>query len=240
MGNATSYRTYRLLRIVALLLAFAATSVAHAHDVWLHPERGKLSKGDTLIVRLLVGSDLEADLSKPEGALELPVLWHLTPRFELITPDGSIDLRRELTEGGKAPVIKPVLQRTLDFDGLALVSMDHEVIYTSHTVENFLKYLEHEEFDKDKFRDHMGSRPEQSEVYGRGLQTLVQVGAPGNSDLYKRVLGQPIEIVLLQNPHALDPGEALNVQVLFEGKTLPDKLIKAYNSDGQALACRCG
>ena len=77
----------------------------------------------------------------------------------------------------------------------------------------------------------MGSRPVQSEGYSRFLKSLVQVGEAGGAELHKRVLGQTLEILLLQNPYRLDPGDPLEVKVLFEGKPLPGQSLKAFSND---------
>ena len=53
----------------------------------------------------------------------------------------------------------------------------------------------------------------------------------GSNNLHRRVVGQKLEILLLQNPYQLSPGNALEVQVLFDGKPLDDHLVTALNGD---------
>lgn len=221
------------VQLITVTLSLLAVSDAYAHDIWLHARRFTLDKGETLTVHQLIGAELDSDLLQPENSLELPVLRDMTPRFALITPQGSVNLLRELPDIRAQPVVKPVLKRKLDFDGLALVTMEHSLIYTSFTNEVFLQYLQHEELDPEKFRRHMGSRPAQSEAYARTLKSLVRVGKGTGAELHRRVLGQKIEILLLQNPYRLDPGDDLDVQVLFDGEPLRGQLVKAYNSDGK-------
>ena len=67
------------------------------------------------------------------------------------------------------------------------------------------------------------------------LKCLFQVGPAGHGDLHKKVLGQKLEILLLQNPYTLKPGDELDVQVLFDGKPAPDLLVRALNDDGDQL-----
>lgn len=203
------------------------------HDIWLFPEQFILAKGDTLIVHQLAGGELERELLQPNSPLELSFLWRMTPRFQLISPNSSVDLLRELPDIRAHTEIKPVLRRKVDFEGLTLVAMDHDLIYLTHTNDEFLQYLGHEEFRTEKFKDQMGSRSDQTEAYDRSLKTLVRVGNATGSDLYKRVLGQNIEILLLQNPYRFDLGDTMDVQVIFDGQPLGDVLVKAYNSDGK-------
>ena len=127
--------------------------------------------------------------------------------------------------------IKPVLTRSLDFEGTALLTMEHDFFLTALSNEEFLEYLEHEEFDEKMLLDGMGQRPKQRERFARAFKCLIQVGEKTNGDVYSQVLGQKIEIVLQQNPYLLDPGDTLDVKVLFEGKPLADKLVKAFNKN---------
>ena len=156
MHNATSNRRKTLVQVIAFTLSLATVNVVRAHDIWLHAERFSLGKGDTLIVHQLLGAELGADLLGPENTLELPVLRDMTPRFALLTPQGPVDLLRELPDIRTQPVVKPILTRKLDFDGLALVTMEHAIIYTEFDNDVFVEYLQHEGFDREEYRQEMG------------------------------------------------------------------------------------
>ena len=214
------------VRVIAVALFLLPVHVVYPHDIWLLPEQFILSKGDVIIVHQLAGSELEVEL-------ELPVLRTMTPGFSLITSGGSVDLLSELPDIRTQPEVKPVLQRKVDIEGLALVTMEHAITYTELDNDVFFEYLQHEGLDREEYREHMGSRPVQSEAYARNLKVLVQVGKTTGTELHKQVLGQKIEILLLQNPYRLDPGDDLDVQVLFDGEPLRGQLVKAYNSDGK-------
>lgn len=231
-GTGTAILMKTALQLITITLSLLTAGLAGAHDIWLFPERFTLAKGDTLIVHQLVGPELNAEALQSDGVQELPLLRSMTSRFELITPEGSFDLLSELPDMRTQPEVKPVLNRKLDFEGLAVVTMEHDFIYHELSGEQFLQYLEHEEFKLEAFQGHIGFRPKQRERYARYLKTLVQVAEVAKADLHKQVLGQKIEIVLLQNPYLLDPGDHLDVQVLFEGEPLRDRLVRAYNSDG--------
>ena len=211
------------------MLSLLMLTVTHAHDIWLQPDRFVLSKGDTLTVRQFVGIELETEE-------EIELLRRMTPRFDLITPDGVVDLLSELPDMRTQPFVKPVLTRKLDFEGLALVTMDHAFIHEGWSHEQFLEYLEHEEYNVEDFKDRMSGNRGELERYARTLKSLIHVGGVGavaEGDAYKRVLGQKIEIVLLQNPYLLDPGDDLEARVLFEGEPLRDRAVMAFNTDGQ-------
>ena len=212
------------VRVIAFTLLLLLARVAYSHDIWLLPERFILSKGETLTVYQIVGHDLGLEVI-------LPLQKEMTRRFDLITPIGSIDLLSELPDE-----THPVLKGKLNFEGLALVTMEHDFLKVELSSEKFSEYLEAEEFTNiEKLRDRIGRRPKQRERYARTLKSLIQVGGVPEGDLYRQVLGQKIEILLLQNPYLLDPGDNLDVQVLFDGKPLRDKLVWALNGEGQRL-----
>lgn len=125
-----------------------------------------------MIVRQLLGEQLDTQVLQGGGAQEIALLRRMTRRFELITPMDSIDLLALLPEEKIKPVVKPVLEWKLDFEGSALVLMEHDFIYTEHTRELFLEYLEHEEFSIEKAQAHMGDRLQQRERYARFFKTL--------------------------------------------------------------------
>ena len=216
------------VRVITIALFLLPVDVVYPHDVWLLPEQFILSKGDVMIVHQLAGSELDVEV-------ELPVLRRMTPGFSLITSGGSVDLLSELPDMRIQPEVKPVLQRKVDIEGLVLLTMEHAFIHTEFSNEKFLEYLEHEGADTKKFHEHIGHSSSQQERYARTLKSLIRVGETAEGDLYKQAIGQKLEILLLQNPYLMDPGDNLQVQILFEGKTLPDKLVTAFNGDGKQL-----
>ncbi len=222
-----------MFRAAAVALPLLAAHVADAHDVWLSPERFALDRGDDLIVRQLAGGEGDSEILRPDRALELPFLTGMTPRFELLTPERRIDLLGELRESRTQMPRKPVLNRRIDVEGLGLVVMDHDLIYADHKHREFLLYLEHESFETKDFTGHMGSRNTQTEAYARSLKSLFQIGAKRAGDLHGRIVGQRLEILLLQNPYLLDPGADIDVQVLFRGEPLSGALVRVYNRKGQ-------
>lgn len=207
---------------ITIFLTIVIVAVAYSHDVWLFPNDFILMRGDTLVIRQFAGTELETEH-------DVPLLRTMTPRFELVTPDTTIDLLGELPPIAEQMTVHPVLTRKLDFEGHALVTMEHDFIWQDFSRADFLHYLEHEAFDVARFRKHMGRNEREHERYARTLKCLIQVGSAPRGDLHRRVLGHKIEILLLQNPYALDPGDDLEVQVLFEGRPLADKTVWALS-----------
>lgn len=210
----------------ALILAFSFATAAFSHDIWLRPNRFQIEKGETLVVRQLTGSELQAED-------EIELLRRMTPRFELVTAAGSIDLMEGLPSFRAKPVIRPVFERKVEDEGQALVAMDHAFIHGEFTTEKFREYLEHEGFSMLKYRPLMPDQPQQRERYARNMKCLIQVGKRRGGGLHKKALGQKLEILLLENPYELKVAEELPIQILFDGKPSAGELVTAFSKEGQ-------
>jgi len=217
------------MRVNVCALLLFANLFSYSHDIWLFPDQFILSKGDTLVVHQFLGSEFAIDM-------ELELLLDMTPAFHLITPDSTIDLLGEIP--GRFQFVSPVLTRKLNFEGLGLLTMEHDFIYDEFSREKFFEYLEHEGLSTKKYRKLVGKDSTQTERYGRTLKCLIQVGEGANGEQYKQILGQKLEIVLMQNPYRLDPGDDLEIQVLFEGKPLRHHWVEALNGDGKKLCSK--
>ncbi len=94
--------------------------------------------------------------------------------------------------------------------------------------ESFNNYLEH-----DGVLDMLEQRKRDSvldqdavESYEKHVKAIYQVGETKTND-WSTVLGYPIEFVPRANPYEKYSGETLEVQLLLDGKPLPDQLVYA-------------
>ena len=211
-----------LIAVLVLAASLLVAGVAYSHDIWLRPDQFRIARGQTLTLRQFSGIELE-------NAEEVELLRLSTPTFRLVTPTGTVDLLDELPDMRTQAVIMPVLERALDFDGLALVTMEHAFIHTGFTADKFVEYLEHEEYNVDDFKDRLAGRIFELERYARTMKTLIRVGDSVDGNAYRRVLAQRIEIVLRQNPYLLELGDELEARVLFDGNPLQDRAVMAFN-----------
>jgi hypothetical protein len=62
--------------------------------------------------------------------------------------------------------------------------------------------------------------------YAKHVKTLFQIGNK-HSDDYKTVLNYPIELVPLNNPYTLKPGDALSMLLLIDGKPAAGEMVYA-------------
>ncbi|MFQ5823383.1 MAG: DUF4198 domain-containing protein [bacterium] len=205
---------------LAFLLLILIFSQGFSHDYWLLPEKFIISKGDSLIVHLFVGDEFEPEL-------ERPLQKYITKRFELLTSHGSFDLLSEFPDS-----TMPILSKKIEFEGYALLNLERDFAYIELSNSQFSDYLKHEDLlEVEKLREKSGKRSKERERYARFIKSFVKIGEAKESDLYRKILGQKLEIVLLQNPSASKSGDVIEAQILFEGKPLINKIVMAYNKD---------
>lgn len=210
-------RTLSILLCLSLLPASAL-----AHDYWLAPERFELPRRAELRVDLRVGGGFEAEASRPYQAGR-------TESFVLVTPARTIDLR-DRAQDGSTPVLAGLMP---DFRGAGLVGMERDWVDIELADMKFTEYLEHEGLDTiAELRDREGHRALERERYTRAIKSLVRVGKRKRKDpaeLHRRVLGHRLEIVLLDDPYRLDPGDTLRARVLWRGKPLVGAVVTAHH-----------
>lgn len=196
-----------------LLFAF---NLVYSHDYWLHPKKFILLKDDTLTIHLYVGDKLNIEI-------EREFQKDMTEKFEIITNDTSINLLPRLQDKSV-----PLLNERFELDGLALVAMDRGWAYIELSPKDFEEYIRHEGIEGIKILKSGGKKVER-ERYRRYIKSLVSFGDKFEGEIYKKVLNQRLEIILLKNPFLLKAGDEIEVQVLFEGKPLADKTVMLYN-----------
>lgn len=205
---------------LALLLCWAMITAAMAHDYWITPDHYSLDKGDTLTANLYVGGDLVPEVSRA-------LSYDMTKSYHLITSRGTIDLLAETPDG-----TDPFFSRKMTDEGLAMIAMERKFYRAEMTDKQFSDALEHEEMnDLIALRQKIGHKDIDYKRYGRSIKSLVRVGDKSDGDLYKKILGHQVEIILLDNPFTLKEGDKIRVQLLNQGKPLANKLIKAMNRD---------
>lgn len=206
--------------LVALLCA--GFFVWCGHDYWLSGNKLWLQRGEVLNLKLLVGDDLMPEAERSFAKTKTPV-------FKLHSAKSIVDLLVVATDS-----VMPVLSRRLETNGPILVEMGRSFSYITLKDSAFTKYLEHEQLAHvTALREQIGKRSQEKERYARNLKCLAQVGAPKpTDDLHGRVLGQELEIVLMQNPYLLKPNSSISAQLLYKGKPLANHPLFALHRVG--------
>lgn len=239
---------------VCVVLAFFAALPAHAHEFWLSPVTAPLVAGNSANLTLRVGEYFEGELvgfSVPQ-----------TAELRQYNAAGTTDLYRLL------PPVTPVASLLVPLltPGTHLIGFNSQPNTVTLSADSFHAYLHDEGLDFIKTqREAAGTaRTPGRERYRRFVKTLVSVapnpgavppldtkpdaGAASKADskldtkpdaTHLTVIGQRLEILPINNPLAMVPGDALGVRVLFDGKPLKDALLKAWHRrGGQTLIIR--
>ena len=202
---------------------------ASAHDYWLEPTAPSPAKSEELALHLQMGDRLKTEE-------ERPLQKDRVARFDLY---GDRTARRDLLAAGQENQL-PAARIRLE-GGSVLVVMDRKPRPITMEPEKFNQYLLAEGLDTIiAQRTRLGQTDAAGrENYTRYLKTLVQEGNPNATTantLYKRRVGQRLEILLENDPGQLNltDGE-LTVKVLLEGSPLAGAKVSACHraSDDQ-------
>ena len=219
----------------ALLIGFFLP--AQAHEFWLAPASAPLSPGGSASLSLLVGEMFTGELvgfSKEQ-----------TAGLRQYTADGVKDLQAMVPARPVAALPLPLAK-----PGTYLIAYESQPNFISLSADKFHAYLRDEGLDFIKARrdaEGTAERPGR-ERYRRFVKTLLDVREPLSAGTalastaeatFSTRAGQQLELVPLSDPLRLPVGEALAVQVLFEGRPLAGALLKAWHKrSGQLLTVR--
>ncbi|MDZ4282689.1 MAG: DUF4198 domain-containing protein [Hydrogenophaga sp.] len=205
--------------IFSSLLGLA--SAAQAHEFWIAPDRFSPPTDAPVTLSLRVG---EGFLGEPVGfgqPMAVSLRWH--------NLRGNTDLTPQLPATEQASV-----QLSFDQPGTQLIALDTQPISTELAADEFTAYLREDGLERVIAQRQVSGQSALPgrERYRRHIKTMLHVGGKSDSMVGVRT-GQTLEIVPLMNPQRLQPGDALPVEVLFEGAPLPRALVKFWSRRGQ-------
>ncbi len=209
-------------KLLPILLSICFVTTLFAHEYVLIAYNYFVKEGEKLELHLFVADGFNI---QQERAFQKSI----TKSFGLISANGKTDLLATVKDGDL-----PVLEMDVDFKGLGLIHMERDYARITLANDKFKSYLEGDNIENVIIDD--STKTEQRERYTRYIKTLVRSNPIANDQLYKTVVGHDFEIVLLQNPYALEKGDLINAQVLFQGKPLANKAITARNRLGNESA----
>jgi len=219
-----STKSRQLLLSVAML--FTLPCVLAAHDYWFKPETFFTAANTSVKVRLFVGDEFKIE---EERVLQK----EKTDSFQMFSAAQTQDMLAAGQEGQTpAAVVK------VGAEGNYLIAMNRKASFIELKAAKFKSYLAEEGLEEIiAERERRGeSNMDGRERYSRCLKSLLQVGER-HDDIYKRALGQRLEIIPQSNPYQLQRGDSLKVRVTFEGKPLSaGAKVFAYNRDGEAIS----
>jgi uncharacterized GH25 family protein len=209
-----------------LLMIISGT--ASAHEFWMRAEPLSPPVGSSAQMFIYFGEYFEGTQA---GFLTThsAVLRHYSAA-------GSEDLM------GLVPSVNPIGQVPVRIGsaGTHLVAFDSHTATITLPADKFNAYLHDEGLDSIvREREAAGTLGREGrERFRRNAKTLLRAG--GKSDAtYAIQTGQRLELVPLNDPLSQPPGAPLRFKLLFDGKPLPDALLRAWHHNGdQTISIR--
>ena len=226
MMRGTPRRLAPLLGLFFLLVLAGGTAApaARAHDLWLQPSTYFAARGQEVTVVLARGKNGSFEEGKPLRRADLV-------RFGLFGGHRPTqDLLPRLPREGDLPATTFRAE-----GGNVLLAMERAPQRLDQAPAEFARYLTEEgQTDALARRGPAAGQGDQPvrERYRRYLKTLVQEEAAASAApavLYRRRIGQRLEILLENNPGRLRPGQPVRVRVLFENRPLPGARVTALH-----------
>lgn len=194
----------------APLFLLTAASFVPAQDTYLLPERFQLQPGEACEIGVHSGD--------------------FFPASEFAVPPEQL-LRARLSSGAPLRRWEEQGERTVTrFTAPSAPGTYYAAVETAPAAreleaDDFEAYLADEgETAVIEWRSRQGeARRPGRELIRRSAKALITVGKPGPG--FDRPVGHPLEIIPLQNPASLSPGDTLMIRVLFRGAPLRGALV---------------
>jgi len=206
--------------LAAIVMTFiAGTRDACAHDYWLEAQA---ADGGATALRLFVGECLKADEEKRYESAR-------TTRLEAWNSDGPVDLRPDAKDDAQPIFTVPANASE------RLIVFERNASHIELEPLKFDAYLHEEGLEAvraERKRNGESDKPGR-ERYLRFLKTLT-IGN-GDEAAAGQIVGSTLELVPMEDPSALRPGERLHVRALLENQPLPGAKIElcVRGSDGK-------
>ncbi|MGD2069920.1 MAG: DUF4198 domain-containing protein [Gemmatimonadota bacterium] len=201
--------------LLACLFALTATSVL-AHDLFLRPDDFFLEPEGQVRVQVLNGN-FESS--------EATVTFDRVTDFALLGPGGR---SMPADHGWRSEGTTSTFTLRVGEPGTYLVGVSTAPRVLALAAADFNDYLE-----SDGIPDVLEARRRDGELekdvreeYSKHVKAVVQAGEARTGGL-DRPLGHPAELVPLDNPYELGPGDALRVRALVDGRPVANQLVLA-------------
>jgi uncharacterized GH25 family protein len=196
--------------LIATFFAFPAT----AHELWIEPVQFQISPDSKFEAHIVNGQEFDG--------IRLAYIPRRFENFVVVTSEGiqSVDGRIGDT---------PAVQIEALPEGLAVFAYKSRVATVDYeTYEDFQSFVDHKALGiTRKDHDARGLTPENFfEAYWRFSKSLVAVGSGVGSD---SILGLETELVALENPYTDNMDDGFDVQLMYQGKTVPDHQIEIFD-----------
>lgn len=200
--------------ILAMFL-FACGGIL-AHEFWIAPVKFHYQLKDTLQLRLLVGEGFTGE-NWGVGKEKLK-------RLDLISANANENMLDQYSPDSLQPT-----NMALHHEGTQVIVFNNKGSYIELEPEKFNAYLTEDGlYNAIEWRKtHQQDTAKGKEWYQRSVKSIIQVGSKF-SDVYRQPTGLPLDIILLKNPYSLQKETECEVLLLFNGKPLPNTLVRLW------------
>ena len=210
-------QTIRAARRIGITLLVLMAGHAGAHTLFLKPDSFFLTAGQDVKMPLINGTFETSENRVPPNRMS---------DATIVAPDGTdtdIDDSQWSFSGNVTN-----LSARFEQDGNYVIGIGTRPMMARVAPENFNFYLRYE-----GLKDHTTEREALSETdigaaerYQKFSKAILQVGE-AQSDNFDVEFGYPVEIVPLQNPYTLKPGDTFRARILKDGTPLANEYVYA-------------
>jgi uncharacterized GH25 family protein len=188
-----------------------------AHEFWLQPSNFFFKPGEKLFIRFMVGENFMGE--------SWDLKRHRVEKLEHHQFSGIKNLLDSVRDAEKHH-----LAVSLKNEGTQLIAMQSNNAFIEFEGVKFNEYLKEDGLeDVYAYREKTNTLTKPAkEFYSRYTKLLVQVGEK-KDDVYKKVMGFPVEIIPEKNPYALRKGDPVRFKILYQGKPLFGARVKVWN-----------
>jgi len=200
---------------VLTFLGIVFSGTAQAHDFWLEAHPFYTSVGKAVDISIHVGSQFNGD--------SLPNINDWYDDFSYFDGTSRKPIKGEL---GRDPAGYFIPKKS----GSYVIGYQSTASYVEIDSTTFMKYITEEGLDNalpyaEKIRRE-GSVAKENFI--RHAKALVQAGDGFDNDSSMQAFDYTLEIIPLENPYQKQPGEALNVRILYNGHAAENILLQAF------------
>lgn len=209
-----------------LVLCLVLGAPLAAHDMWIEPTAFVPEVGKIIGVKLRIGQDFLGDpLPRDPALIDQFVVIDSEGRSPIVGRDGA-------DPAGLVRVGRP---------GLLIVGYRSLPSSVELPAATFNQYLNDEGLDgivatrASRHQTDSAAR----EIFSRCAKSLVLSGSPRMSE-GDRAIGFTLELVAKRNPYAVGVGQDLPIDLIYQGRPLPNALVIAMNrtDPGEKLRAR--
>jgi uncharacterized GH25 family protein len=212
-----------LARVALVTIGFllATAGVAAAHDLFLKPHVYRVREQTRVLVRVLNGT-----FSKSENSIDRVRLLDVS----IVSPAGRarLDTSAWSTTGDTS-----TFHVQTGAAGTYVLGASTRASVIALEAKDFNEYLR-----SDGIPDVLAARRRAAELerparerYHKHVKAIIQVGDRHTGE-WSTVLGYPAEIIPLENPYTVKPGQVLRVRTLVNGAPVANQLVM-YGGRGE-------